>query len=635
MYEIMNENSNHKEEKTLLENLFELKSHRLPKQNELKKLFKKYLNTCECEDEFYKNGVHLGNSRYGYCCNIKQNHWLWLALFQGLQPKDLKMLLIKRNVRDLTMPIWQEILDKHQNKSNHDTVNKENINLKQDVDIFQKHIWLSDGVFLIMSSSQYASNCQYQTYCFSPGKTLPKNFVNSLLLCATFTTDLPLPIEKCLSCQGICSTKNCIHISYVGGRTEGSFFFDINNGYLHKYAKEKKILISSITVNLIHNNLKLHLLRYGFKIATIIDSKCYMIRIEYYSSKLSNLLTLFKSTISIEPMLNLLHTINVATTPIRNQNHVISKVGLISTQQFRRKINNNLVSGGISKLTQKQQLCWSSDDEFETEVHSDNYLNQNNESLDGSLFTDEASLQSNDILLNDEPDDSSLLVEEVLRGVLTPLLVTTENLCTTGTTLPYLPVIENENNGKRNFANVFSVNYNNVPSKKYKKYKTNLVLVESILNILKSSKDDNTKVKELYQLCNTDKEYIILVGLIHSWANEHPNYDFVKQFVKNMFLINNENILEQIIKSEDVDIIYFMEVCSYLYEHDELKSIFNEIDLSVAKLIISEIIIFRSKQYFYNTTQFPNEYLLMKNNSKEELHPFLLDILSKQYKMVQ
>tara|TARA_B100002052_G_scaffold168350_1_gene153278 strand:- start:3449 stop:5314 length:1866 start_codon:yes stop_codon:yes gene_type:complete len=619
----MHENNNDKDETTLLENLFELKSHRLPKQNELKKLFKKYLNTCECEDEFYKNGVHLGNSRYGYCCNIKQNHWIWLAFFQGLQPKDLKMLLIKRNIKDRTMPIWQEILDQHQNNSNH--VNKENINLKKDVDIFQKHIWLSDGVFLIMSSSQYASNCQYQTYCFSPGKTLPKNFINSLLLCATFTTELPLPIDKCLSSQGICSTQNCIHISYVGGRTEGSFFFDINNGYLHKYAKEKKILISSITVNLIDNNLKLHLLRYGFKIATIIDSKCYMIRIEYYSSKLSNLLTLFKSTISIEPMLNLLHTIDVVTTPTRNQNHVISKVGLISTQQFRRKINNNLVSGGISKLTQKQQQSyWSSEDEFETEVHSDNYLKQNNESLDESLFNDE------DLLLNDESSGSSLLVEEVLRGVLTPL-VTTENSYTTDTSLPYLPVIEN--NGKRNFANIVSVNYNDVPSKKYKKYKTNLVLVESILNILKSSKDDNTKVKELYQLCNTDKEYIILVGLIHSWANKHPNYDFVKQFVKNMFLINNENILKQIIRSEDVDIIYFMEVCSYLYEHDELKSIFNEIDLSVAKLIISEIIIFRSKQYFYNTTQFPNEYLLMKNNSKEELHPFLLDILSKQYKM--
>jgi len=623
MYEIMHENNNDKDETTLLENLFELKSHRLPKQNELKKLFKKYLNICEFEDEFYKNGVHLGNSRYGYCCNIKQNHWIWLAFFQGLQPKDLKMLLIKRNVRDLTMPIWQEILDKHQNKSNHDTVNKENINLKKDVDIFQKHIWLSDGVFLIMSSSQYASNCQYQTYCFSPGKTLPKNFVNSLLLCATFTTELPLPIEKCLSCQGICSThQNCIHISYVGGRTEGSSFFDINNGYLHKYAKEKKILISSITVNLIDNNLKLHLLRYGFKIAIIFDSKCYMFRIEYYSSKLSNLLTLFKSTISIEPMLNLLHTINVVTTPIRNQHYATSKVGLISTQQFKRQINNNLVSGGIPKLAQ-QKLCWSSDDELETETHLDNYLQQEYESADESL-------QSNDPLLNDESSGSSLLVEEVLRGVLTPLAK--ENALTANT-LPYLPVIEN--NGKRNFANVDSANYDPVPSKKYKKYKTNLVLVESILNILKSLQDDNTKIKELYQLCNTDKEYIILVGLIHSWANEHPNYDFVKQFVINMFRINNESILKQIIRSEDVDIIYFMEICSYLYEHEELKSIFNEIDLSIAKLIISEIIIFRSKQYFYNTTRFANEYLLMKNNSKEELHPFLLDILSKQYKMVQ
>jgi len=315
-------------------------------------------------------------------------------------------------------------------------------------------------------------------------------------------------------------------------------------------------------------------------------------------------------------MFDLSDVINEMSTPVRNKISY-SKIGLMSTANFKND-RSNFISGGSIPTPVQHQLSLSTND-LENEVLS-------------QIGDEEKSLLSIEDELLDSASESSLLVEDVLRGVLTP--VAKENA------LPYLPTITKTNQkvllskGKRNLHDANFKNNNLIPSKKFKKYKTNLVLLEAVLRILKSTINDGDKIKQLYNLCNTDEDYVFLIGVIHNWLNQYPNYEFINQFIKKMFTLNIREItLKKFLQSNDEDVIYFMEICSYLYERNDLRSILHELDLSITECILSEIIKFRSKQYVNDSSRFSQEYLLMKYNCKPDLHTNLLCLLTKQYKL--
>lgn len=618
---------------SLHKQILDLKSKRIPKQSELKQLFQNFLVNPKYRYELHNDGTHLCPFKHGYCCDVKDNYWMWLAFIQGLQPKDIKMLLVKRYGHDLVLPVWQDILTMNTNyhKTHESTITKEEILLlDKDVHIFQRHIWLSDGVLIVMSSPQYDLNCVYQSFCFSPGKCLNPNFVNSLLICASFTKELPLPIAKCLHFHGI---DTSIHITYIGGRTEGQSLLDERNGYLHKYATDQKIIISSFVCDFGNKKLLANFLNYGFKIASIIDKKCYLIRIELYSSEISNLSTLFKATISMEPMFCLDYTCKEFRTPKRySKNARISKT-MSTVKAIKLK---NTVSRNIIPVLTKEQEKIPIIEKMQSLSKDDDDDEDDDASIDADDLLDESSIDDIYKSLGDLFDSSPLLhnrfllEEDVMHGVLTPIAKDS---------LPFLPRIPK---GKRDSENAeLPEKYAN-KSKKISQIKTSndtyldseLKLSYCVSNILLSTTDNVKKLEDLLSLCDSPENFFSVVGSIHQWTIEHPNFEIVTGFVKNILKRDtSEDFFKQIFKCKNRNITYFMEICSYLYERSKLKDIFNNTSLSISKLIMSEIIIFRSNQLWNDSLRFGQEYLNMKNNCKEELHVFLMNLLSEQFKI--
>lgn len=627
-------------ELSLHDQILDLKSRRIPKQSELKKLFQSFIVNPKYRHALHNDGTYLSPSKYGYCCDVKTNYWMWLAFMQGLQPKDLKMLLVKRYGHDLVLPVWQDILTKnniynkpHETTTHSDITKDEILLLDKEIHIFQRHIWLSDGVFIVMSYPQYDSNCIYQSYCFSPGKCLNKNFVNSFLICASFTKELPIPIAKCLRFHG---ANTGIHITYIGGRTEGQSLLDEQNGYLHKYAKAKKIMISSFVCGFGNKELLATFLYYGFKIAAILGSKCYLIRIELYSSEISNLSTLFRATISMEPMFCLERTCHGFRTPERCSKK-IGRISTISTVKLKQTVSKTPILAEKQKnLPRREQIISLPKDD------DDDLYFINDPSLDDYLC------ESLDDLLCESPlvPNQMLIEEDVLHGVLTPIAHSDS--------LPYLPNLpklpniqelfcRTFNNGKRDLENAELPDKNLHKSPKISPIKKSitkyfacpkLILTSCASNILKSTTEDVTKLEALLSLCDSSENFVSVVGLIHQWTIEHPNFELVTEFIKNIFKRDtSEDFFKQIFKCKDCNITYFMEICSYLYERAELKNILNKKSLSIAKLILSEIIIFRSNQLLNDGLRFGQEYLNMKNNCQEELHVFLMNLLSKQFRI--
>ena len=279
----------------------------------------------ECVHLLHCQGHELdftyGTPSYGFSFHMNTQPLQWLAYYRGVTRKDLLILLCKKPVLEDTMPVWESII---KDKTN-------NPQVEYHISVLESYRSTSSHVFLITANKQYDTNCTYQSYCFSPGRTLPVEFIPNLLVIAPYSIGLDTGPRELLESYNI-KTQSCVHLKFIAGRGEGFKLLHADNGYLTKMCKLKKYCLVFLSIQAHNRALQsLFLENYRFKILCAVHDRVWLIRMEYLDKSeyaVTEFVHIYENTHNTDHMLTPLEhreRVHVPETPKRKYNMTVAK----------------------------------------------------------------------------------------------------------------------------------------------------------------------------------------------------------------------------------------------------------------------------------------------------------------------